>query len=87
MVYIFSVLECKKGVLGRDYGLEFCGEMKLEGWSDGSVKSNQLNVSNQSTNYVKKSVGVEYMWEGTQKCDSETKSGGGIEPNQVLGRA
>ena len=34
-------------VLGRDYGLEFCGGMKLEVWSDGSVKSNQLNVSHQ----------------------------------------
>ena len=31
-------------------------------------------------------MGVEYT-KSTRKCDSETKSGGGIEPNQLLGRA
>ena len=24
---VLQVCHCKKGVLGRDYGLEFCGEM------------------------------------------------------------
>ena len=28
-IYIFSVHECKRGVLGREYVLEFCGVMTL----------------------------------------------------------
>ena len=27
---------------------------------------------------------MEYVWEGTRKCGSETKSDDGIEPNQFL---
>ena len=66
-VCIFLVCDSKRGVLGREHGLEFCRVMKLEVLGDGSVNSNQLSVTKQ-TNYVKKSVGVWNMCE---------KSGGG----------